>query len=98
MCHSNSAAAPEHETLHDKVELLLVAVGEAGSFPTHADVEGVAGLELSRLEVVAHVGNDPIHGVPVEQQERVVVGDAVQAVQDFLLLQIPIAVPAHTSL
>ena len=90
-------ASPQHEALHDKVELAFVAVSEPGPLPPYADVQGVAGLEFCGLEVVLHVVDDSLDGVTVEQQEGVVVGDAVQAVQNLLLPEITTPIPAaHT--
>lgn len=70
-----------------------MAVTEPGTLSANTDVQREASLVLRRLEVVLHVSDDPVYGIAIEQQEAVVVGNAVQAVQDLLLLQFSIPIP-----
>jgi len=86
---------PQHEALHDEVVLLLVAVGQPGSAHAVRDVEGVSRLVRGGLEVVLHVLDHALDRVSVEEQEGVVVRDAVQAPQDLLLCELAAAVSAE---
>lgn len=87
--------SPEHETLHDEVVLTFMTVAQPCTFSPHTYIERIARLVFRGLEVVLHVVDDTFYGVTVEQQEGIVVGYAVQAVQDLLLRQVPGAIPAE---
>ena len=76
--------------------LSLVIMWEPGSTRTHVDTKVKTLLYLACLEITLHVGYHAVYGISVEQQERVVVWDAVHAIQQLFLTQIRLAVSAGT--
>jgi len=72
-----------------------VVVGQPRPLKTPRDPQAEPLLHLVGLEVMLQVGDHPVHWVPVEQKEAVVVADGVEALQEGVLWQPVAAVALH---
>lgn len=68
-----TSCSPQDEALQDIIILPLVAVTQPGAIATYADAKRPFPLNILWLEVVLHVGYNPIHRIPIEEQERIIV-------------------------
>ena len=87
--------SPKHEALQNVGVLPLVVVGQPGATRAHGNAEIEALLNLVWLEVFLHVCDHAVDRVPIEQQKRVVVRDAVHTIQKLFLAEVGFPVPTQ---
>mmetsp|Transcript_5681 Transcript_5681/g.21433 ORF Transcript_5681/g.21433 Transcript_5681/m.21433 type:complete len:325 (+) Transcript_5681:30-1004(+) len=84
---------PQHHRLHDVRVLALVVVRQSRPAHPHRDPQREPGFRGLRVKVPLEKVNHAVHGVAVESQVRVVVGDGVEDAQDLLTAQVRVGVP-----